>query len=181
MSIPIWGNPDTKITPNNNVYNQISKDMNSGFGDNGVAAIEYQDKGGKVLARENIDSGEIHSSGLKMGTDAGDMSNRDKGASNIGIVGGDIVNMEGVDAAGSANIEVSGSGTTVNLEVVDITNADNKQRSAGIEIMEEKKDILGEEAKDKKEKESEIAIKSSSGAHEDEIELKVESDGVNVA
>ena len=176
------GNPDTKITPSNNVYNQISKDMNSGFGDNGVAAIEYQDKRGKVLARENIDSGEIHGSGLVMGNDAGDMSNQNNGVSHIGIVGGEIVNMEGVDAASSANIEVSANGTTVNLEVVDITNADNRQSIAGIEIMDKKEDILGEEAKDKtKEKESEIAIKSSSGDHEDEIELKVESDGVNVA
>ena len=176
------GNPDTKITPSNNVYNQISKDMNSGFGDNGVAAIEYQDKKGKVLARENIDSGEIHGSGLVMGNDAGDMSNQNNGVSHIGIVGGEIVNMEGVDAASSANIEVSANGTTVNLEVVDITNADNMQSIAGIEIMDKKEDILGEEAKDKtKEKESEIAIKSSSGDHEDEIELKVESDGVNVA
>ena len=55
------GNPDTKITPNSNIYHQISKDMNSGFGDNGAAAIEYKDKSGKVLGTEKIDSGEINS------------------------------------------------------------------------------------------------------------------------
>lgn len=224
------GNPDTKITPSNDIYKQISMDMNSGFGDNGAAAIEYQDKGGNVIATENIGSGEINSSGVNMGFGGGDITdktNQSKGTSHIGIVGGDIVNMDGAEAAGSANIEVSGNGTTVNLEVfsiedenasagrnavAEITSTDGRQGSASIEnvenrdagesistvettgannnsvasieITDKKQDILEEEAKDKTEeqdKEGEIAIKSSDGEHEDEIELKVEEDGVNIA
>ena len=195
------GNPDTKITPNGNIYHQISKDMNSGFGDNGAAAIEYKDKSGKVIARESIDSGEIHGTGLTMGNGDEDNSNPNKGVSNIGIAGGDIVNMEGADAASVANIEVSGDGTTVNLEIfsiggdaqsadknaaAEITNAAdvaNTGVNSSIAITSDGQNLL-EEIKDKQkeqEKEGEIAIKSSDGQSEDEIELTVEGKGVNVA
>ena len=160
------GNPDTKITPNNDIYKQISKDMNSGFGDNGAAAIEYKDKSGKVLGTEKIDSGEINGKGLMIGGGT-DMSKEADRNANIGIAGGDIVNMEGANAAGSVNIETNGEGTVVNLEVFAIDG--------------EKQNIIGEGVRDKKdEKEGEIAIKSSNG-EDDEIELTVEKQGVNVA
>lgn len=189
------GNPDTKITPNNNIYHQISKDMNSGFGDNGAAAIEYKDKSGKVLGTEKIDSGEINSKGLMIGGGT-DMSKQADSNANIGIAGGDIVNMEGANAAGSVNIETNGEGTVVNLEVfsidgekqsetnnstAEITNMDSQNGMASIEIRDEKQNIIGEDVRDKKdEKEGEIAIKSSNGK-DDEIELTVEKQGVNVA
>lgn len=190
------GNPDTKITPNNSIYHQISKDMNSGFGDNGAAAIEYKDKSGKVLGTEKIDSGEINSKGLMIGGGA-DMSKQADSNANIGIAGGDIVNMEGANAAGSVNIETNGEGTVVNLEVfsidgekqsetnnstAEITNMDSPNGMASIEIRDEKQNIIGEDVRDKKEeKEGQIAIESSNGENEDEIELTVEKQGVNVA
>ncbi|SEA22667.1 filamentous hemagglutinin N-terminal domain-containing protein [Selenomonas ruminantium] len=215
------GNPDTKITPNSNVYHQISKDMNSGFGDNGAAAIEYKDKSGKVLGTEKIDSGEINGKGLTIGGGA-DMSKQTDSNANIGIAGGDIVNMEGANAAGSVNVETTGDGTVVNLEVfsiggdkqsgdnnsaAEITNTADKTYSldldnptegeiaikntndttgtlSSIAITDGKQNILGEEAEDKKdeqEKEGTIAIKSSNGEDDDEIELTVEKQGVNVA
>lgn len=218
------GNPDTKITPNNDIYNQISKDMSSGFGDNGAAAIEYQDKSGNVLATETIDSGEIHGTGLEIDSSTTDMSKQAEKMANIGIAGGDIVNMEGANAASNANISVSGDGTTVNLEVysingeeqseantsvAEITNTDSRTGTASIEnadnaeaanvvekadtvngglaqieLKDEKQDVLSEDVKDKseeEEKEGEIAIKSSNGEDDDEIELTVEKEGVNVA
>lgn len=228
------GNPDTKITPSDNVYNQISKDMSSGFGDNGAAAIEYVDKTGNVIGTSTIDSGEIHGTG-NFSENIGDVSNQDSKLADIGIVGGDIVNMEGVDAAGSANIAVSGTGTTVNLEVfsvggenndkagaaeitnggsndsigtitskdgtINISNTDSdtvelgditsingtgstdSAGAAAIEITGEKQNILeeNEDKAEKQEKEGEIAIKSSDGDNDDEIELTVEDNGVNVA
>ena len=195
--------------------------MNSGFGDNGAAAIEYQDKSGKVLGTEKIDSGEINGKGLTIGGGA-DMSKQADGNANIGIAGGDIVNMEGANAAGSVNVETTGDGTVVNLEVfsiggdkqsgdnnsaAEITNTADKTYSldldnstegeiaikntndttgtlSSIAITDGKQNILGEEAEDKKEeqeKEGTIAIKSSNGEDDDEIELTVEKDGVNVA
>lgn len=190
------GNPDTKITPNNSIYHQISKDMNSGFGDTGAAAIEYKDKSGKVLGTEKIDSGEINGKGLMIGGGA-DMSKQADSNANIGIAGGDIVNMEGANAAGSVNIETNGEGTVVNLEVfsideekksgtnnstAEITNMDSQNGMASIEIRDEKQNIIGEDVRDKKEeKEGQIAIESSNGENEDEIELTVEKQGVNVA
>ncbi|SDP28661.1 filamentous hemagglutinin family N-terminal domain-containing protein [Selenomonas ruminantium] len=156
------GNPDTKITPSSDVYNQISKDMSSGFGDNGAAAIEYRDKSGNVIATETIDSGEIHDSGT-MSDANGDLTNQDTKLANIGIVGGDIVNTEGADAASTADIQVSGDGTVINLEVVSVQKEENEDKI---------------EAQDK---ESEIAIESSDKKDEDEIELKIEGEGVNVA
>ncbi|WP_303669655.1 filamentous hemagglutinin N-terminal domain-containing protein [Selenomonas ruminantium] len=215
------GNPDTKITPNNSIYHQISKDMNSGFGDNGAAAIEYKDKSGKVLGTEKIDSGEINGKGLMIGGGT-DMSKQADSNANIGIAGGDIVNMEGANAAGSVNVETTGDGTVVNLEVfsiggdkqsgdnnsaAEITNTADKTYSldldnstegeiaikntndttgtlSSIAITDGKQNILGEEAEDKKEeqeKEGTIAIKSSNGEDDDEIELTVEKQGVNVA
>ncbi len=190
------GNPDTKITPNNSIYHQISKDMNSGFGDNGAAAIEYKDKSGKVLGTEKIDSGEINGKGLMIGGGT-DMSKQADSNANIGIAGGDIVNMEGANAAGSVNIETNGEGTVVNLEAfsvdeekksgtnnstAEITNMDSQNGMASIEIRDEKQNMLGEDIEDKKEeKEGKIAIKSSNGEDDDEIELTVEKQGVNVA
>jgi hypothetical protein len=194
---PEQSNPDTKITPTGDIYNQISKDMSSGFGDNGAAALEYKDKNGNVIAKETIDSGEIHGTGLEMGNGLDETPNNPDKLANIGIAGGEIVNMEGADAAGMANIEVSGDGTTVNLEVysiqdkdssglgnsaAEITNADSRTGLASIEITDEKHDILGEENEDKihkEKKEGKIAIKSSDD--DDEIELTVEKQGVNVA
>lgn len=191
------GNPDTKITPNNDIYNQISKDMSSGFGDNGEAAIEYKDKSGNVIATSTIDSGEIHGTGLEFGSGA-DMSKQADSMANIGIAGSDIVNMEGANAAGSVNIETNGEGTVVNLEVfsideekksgtnnstAEITNMDSQNGMASIEIRDEKQNMFGEDIEDKKdEKEGKIAIKSSNGEEDDdEIELTVEKQGVNVA
>ena len=117
-------NPDTRITPNNNIYHQISHDMSSGFGDTGAAAIEYQDKGGNVIATETIDSGEIHDSGIAGGREITGIDTESTTLANIGIVGGDIVNLEGADAASMANIEVDGDGSIVNLQVFDLTGAD---------------------------------------------------------
>ncbi len=163
-------NPDTKITPTPDIYHKISKDMNSGFGDNDIAAIEYRDKKGTVIGTVTIDSGEVHSGGTKSGTALNDLSTDNTNLGKIGIAGGDIVNMEGADAASNANIAVSGDGTTVNLEVQSITN--------------EMRNVLDEnsEAKiEKSEKEGKISIKSSDGQENDEIELTIEKEGVNVA
>lgn len=126
-------NPDTKITPNSDIYNQISKDMNSGFGDNGAAAIEYRDKQGNVVGTEAIGSGEIHGAGSLNEMDAG-VNSQDTKLANIGIVGGDIVNIEGADAAGSADIAVSGDGTVINLEVVPLQSEDANTNTGAAEI-----------------------------------------------
>lgn len=163
-------NPDTKITPTPDIYHKISKDMNSGFGDNDIAAIEYRNKKGTVIGTVTIDSGEVHSGGTKSGTALTDLGTDNTNLGKIGIAGGDIVNMEGADAASNASIAVSGDGTTVNLEVQSITD--------------EMRNILDEnsEAKiEKSEKEGKISIKSSDGQENDEIELTIEKEGVNVA
>lgn len=213
-------NPDTKITPSSNIYNQISKDMNSGFGDKGAAAIEYKDKSGNVIARENINSGEIHGVGVEGGNDTEKINMESTTLANIGIAGGDIVNMEGADAASIANVEVEGDGSVVNLEVfsltrdeqsgsngaAEITSSGNgvndgskavaeielmdeiqnvdKSASAAIQIVDESGKVLKEDNEDKtekKEKKGEIAIESSNSQVDDEIELKTEGKGVNVA
>lgn len=163
-------NPDTKITPTPDVYHKISKDMNSGFGDNDIAAIEYRNKKGTVIGTVTIDSGEVHSGGVESGTSSTGLGTDNTNPGKIGIAGGDIVNMEGADAASNASIAVSGDGTTVNLEVQSITD--------------EMWNILDEnsEAKiEKSEKEGKISIKSSDGQENDEIELTIEKEGVNVA
>lgn len=201
-------NPDTKFTPNRNVYQQISHDMSSGFGDNGAAAIEYMDKNGKVIASESITSGEIHGSGLEGSASITGMDSDNTSLANIGIVGGDIVNLEGADAASLANIEVDGDGSVVNLEVysvagnsaMEITNSDNDRNAsaeitnaegntslntsaAAIQVVDENGNVLeeNEDKVEKQEKEGEIAIESADSQNEDEIELKVEAEGVNVA
>ncbi|MCR5438401.1 MAG: filamentous hemagglutinin N-terminal domain-containing protein [Selenomonas sp.] len=204
-------NPDSKITPNGDIYNQISKDLNSGFGDNGAAAIEYVDKSGNVIARENIDSGEIHGSGFDGGVAATELGKGDKSLATIGIVGGDIVNLDGADAASTANIELDGNGSIVNLEVFSITGEQQKAddnsgaeivstdsegnltmeiqntgsvSNATIQLVDESGNVLEENNEDKAEnqkKEGEIAIESSNNQNDDEIELKVEDEGVNVA
>jgi len=192
-------NPDTKITPTPDIYHKISKDMHSGFGDNDIAAIEYQDKNGTVIGTITINSGEVNGKGIVSGNDELNIGNAD--LSKIGIAGGDIVNMEGADAAGIANIELTGDGSTVNLEVfaldevdqnlsnkansvAEITNTEtNANAVAQIELLDEKRVITDEEDDkiEKQEKEGKIAIKSSNEQNEDEIELDVEGKGVNIA
>lgn len=196
------GNPDTKITPNNDIYHQISKDMGSGFGDTGAAAIEYKDKSGNVIASETIDSGEIHGTGLEISSGASDMSKQADSNANIGIAGSEIVNMDGANAAGSVSIESTGEGTVVNLEVfsidgdtqtgdnnaaAEITNAadktnslevDNTTDTAGtsgsIAITNEKQNIIGEELEDKEEEqEKEGEIAIKSSNGEDEDEIEL--------
>lgn len=172
-------NPDTRITPHSNVYQQISSDMSSGFGDNGAAAIEYMDKSGNVIARENIDSGEIHGAGRDGQINISGPDYDSTKLATIGIAGGDIVNMDGADAAGTANIAVDGDGSVVNLEVLSL-NSDNS--NAAIQIVDENGKILeeNEDKVEKQKKDGEIAIESSD-EQSDEIELKVEGTGVNAA
>lgn len=188
------GNPDLKPTPTHDVYRQIAKDVTSGFGDNNAASLQYVDRNGKVLATETIGSGTIAAGetmdGLTVqGTDL----------ANIGIVGGDIVNLEGADAAGVANIEMQDKGAVVNLEVyslngektsadgnpaAEIVSTDSRNALGSIQIVDESGNVLEEIDQDKaekQEKEGEIAIQSSDGQSENEIELTVESTGVNVA
>ena len=193
-------NPDTKITPTHNVYQQISKDKGSGFGDNAAAALEYVNKNGQVIGRENIDSGEIHDGSVSLGS-ADDRTSQDTSLANIGIAGGDIVNVDGADAAGVASIEVTDNGTTVNLEVTyrsetgaagdkqavaEITDmpAATDNSSAQIQNLDGRQEIveqLENKDKDEEKKESEIAIESKSSQNDDEIELKIEGSGVKVA
>ena len=188
------GNPDLKPTPTHDVYQQVAKDVTSGFGGNNAASLQYVDKNGKVLATETIGSGTIATGetmdGLTVqGTDL----------ANIGIVGGDIVNLEGADAAGIANIEMQDKGAVVNLEVyslngektstdgnpaAEIVSTDSRNALGSIQIVDESGNVLEEIDQDKaekQEKEGEIAIQSSDGQNENEIELTVESTGVNVA
>ena len=188
------GNPDLKPTPTHDVYQQVAKDVTSGFGGNNAASLQYVDKNGKVLATETIGSGTIAAGetmdGLTVqGTDL----------ANIGIVGGDIVNLEGADAAGIANIEMQDKGAVVNLEVyslngektstdgnpaAEIVSTDSRNALGSIQIVDESGNVLEEIDQDKaekQEKEGEIAIRSSDGQNENEIELTVESTGVNVA
>ena len=103
--------------------------MSSGFGDTGAAAIEYRDKGGNVIAMETINSGEIHEGG----TD-GDLTGQSTNLANIGIVGGDIVNIEGADAASTADIQVSGDGTVINLEVLPLQEGNSASNDGTAEI-----------------------------------------------
>lgn len=191
-------NPDTKITPTNNIYQQISKDKGSGFGDNAAAALEYVDKNGQVIARETIDSGEIHDGSVSLGN-ADDMTSQDTSLANIGIVGGDIVNVDGADAANMANIEVTDNGTTVNLEITSLSSGESGDKQAVAEItsvpaaadnssaqiqnLDDRQDILEQitNKEEEQEKEGEIAIESKSSQNDDEIELTVEGNGVNVA
>ncbi|WP_028129566.1 YDG domain-containing protein [Selenomonas sp. AE3005] len=192
-------NPDTKITPTNNIYQQISKDKGSGFGDNAAAALEYVDKNGQVIARETIDSGEIHDGSVSLGN-ADDMTSQDTSLANIGIVGGDIVNVDGADAANMANIEVTDNGTTVNLEITSLSSGESGDKQAVAEItsvpaaadnssaqiqnLDDRQDILEQlenKDKDEEKKDSEIAIESQNNQNDDEIELKIEGSGVKVA
>ncbi|SHK70603.1 filamentous hemagglutinin family N-terminal domain-containing protein [Selenomonas ruminantium] len=174
-------NPDTKITPNSDVYNQISKDMNSGFGDNSIAAIEYRDKNGQVVAREDIGSGGIRGFGNDETNE--DLVNPGTKLADIGIVGGDIVNIEGVDAASSAQVQVSGDGTVINLEVQPLQAETSGTSSiAQIQVVDDSRKLEESEDKtEKNDKESEIGIESTNSQDDDEIELKVEDQGVNVA
>ncbi len=188
------GNPDLKPTPTHDVYQQVAKDVTSGFGDNNAAAIQYVDKNGKVLATETIGSGTIATGETMDGLTA-----QGTDLANIGIVGGDIVNLEGADAAGIANIEMQDKGAVVNLEVyslngektstdgnpaAEIVSTDSRNALGSIQIVDESGHVLEEIDQDKaekEEKEGEIAIRSSDGQNENEIELTVESTGVNVA
>ena len=205
------GNPDLKPTPTNNVYQQLTKDATSGFGENNAAAIQYMDKRGNVIATETIGSGTIAT-----GETVDDLTDQGTNLANIGIVGGDIVNLEGADAASLANIEVEGNSSIVNLEVLpingdkqstasssaaeivstdsdsnaaaEIISTDGNQvrsnSSAAIQIVDESGNVLEESDEDKvekQEKEGEIAIQSADEQNEDEIELTVEGNGVNVA
>ena len=123
------GNPDVKITPNRDVYQQISHDMSSGFGDNGMAAIEYVDKNGRIVGRENVDSGEIHGTGIAGAIEVTGVDTDSTNLANIGIAGGDIVNLDGADAASLANIEVDGDGSIVNLQVFSINGDEQSSGS----------------------------------------------------
>lgn len=193
-------NPDTKIKPTDNIYRDISSDNNSGFGDTGTAAIEYMDKNGNVIGKETIDSGEIHGSDV-FGEATDDLTNQSTNLANIGIAGNDIVNVEGADAANTAAIEVDGEASIINLGVrsgqdssAEINNTDestdsinrinsNNDRNesvAQIAILDDLQVIEEDETDKTKEKEGEIAIESSDSG-DDEIELKVEATGVNVA
>ncbi|SFB11534.1 filamentous hemagglutinin N-terminal domain-containing protein [Selenomonas ruminantium] len=155
-------NPDTKITPTPDIYHKISKDMNSGFGDNDIAAIEYRNKKGTVIGTVTIDSGEVHNGGAKSGTVVTDLDMDNTNLGKIGIAGDDIVNMEGANAASNANIAVSGDGTTVNLEVyavkdedqsqannavAEITATDSKTGTASIEMVDNAEAVNGGVAK----------------------------------
>ena len=196
------GNPDLKFTPTRNIYQQISKDMGSGFGDNGMAAIEYVNKDGQIVGREMVDSGEIHGGSNASMSNTG--SNTDSTSlANIGISGGDIVNMDGANAASQANIEMDGDGSIVNLKVMPIDSAQSaegsnaaaeivatdengnvKNSAASIQILDESGNVLEEENEDKVEKQKKkgnIAIESEDSQNEDEIELEVKGVGVNVA
>ena len=207
MSTPVVpstiNNPDTKITPTNDIYTKISHDGISSFGENGVAAIEYVDKQGKVIGSTTIDSGVVReTTGISANDTELDMDNGSTTIGNISLVGGDIINLEGGDAAGNASISVEDSGTVVNLEILptnangeiqennstavaEITGEDVTNVSNGtIEIREENPLKLAEEKEDKttlKKKESEIAIEGGEGDKKDEMEIKTEGNGVNAA
>ena len=106
---------------------------------------------------------------------------------------------EGADAAGIANIEMQDKGAVVNLEVyslngektstdgnpaAEIVSTDSRNALGSIQIVDESGNVLEEidrDKADKQEKDGEIAIRSSDGQNENEIELTVESTGVNVA
>jgi len=196
------GNPDLKFTPTRNIYQQISKDMGSGFGDNGMAAIEYVNKDGQIVGREMVDSGEIHG-GSNASMSITGVDSNSTNLANIGISGGDVVNMEGADAASLANIEVDGDGSIVNLQVMPVDgeqSADGRSSaaeivaadetgnvhnsSASIQIVDDSGNVLEEENEDKAEKQKkkgEIAIEAEDSQNKDEIELEVKGVGVNVA
>ena len=196
------GNPDLKFTPTRNIYQQISKDMGSGFGDNGMAAIEYVNKDGQIVGREMVDSGEIHG-GSNASMSITGVDSNSTNLANIGISGGDVVNMEGADAASLANIEVDGDGSIVNLQVMPVDgeqSADGRSSaaeivaadetgnvhnsSASIQIVDDSGNVLEKENEDKVEKQKKkgnIAIESEDSQNEDEIELEVKGVGVNVA
>ncbi|MBO6202980.1 MAG: hypothetical protein J6O13_05565, partial [Selenomonas sp.] len=196
------GNPDLKFTPTRNIYQQISKDMGSGFGDNGMAAIEYVNKDGQIVGREMVDSGEIHG-GSNASISITGVDSNSTNLANIGISGGDVVNMEGADAASLANIEVDGDGSIVNLQVMPVDgeqSADGRSSaaeivaadetgnvhnsSASIQIVDDSGNVLEEENEDKAEKQKkkgEIAIEAEDSQNKDEIELEVKGVGVNVA
>ena len=155
------GNPDVKITPNRDVYQQISHDMSSGFGDNGMAAIEYVDKNGRIVGRENVDSGEIHGTGLASAIAVTGDTPESTSLANIGIAGGDIVNLDGADAASLANIEVDGDGSIVNLQVFSINGDEQSSGSnSAVEI------VSNDKAGD-----SSMEIVSSDGANNSAMEI----------
>ncbi|BAL84181.1 hypothetical protein SELR_24730 [Selenomonas ruminantium subsp. lactilytica TAM6421] len=160
--IPSNDNPDTGISAGGDIYQQISHDMNSGFGDTGIAVIEYQDGQGNVVGTETINSGEIHGGNMGVSTDV-DATSQGTKLATMGIVGNDIVNTEGVDAAGIAHVEVSDDGQVVNLEVNPLEDDGKEDKS----VVQKKK--------------SQIAIEGSDSDEDDEIEVEVKNEGVNVA
>ena len=53
------GNPDLKPTPTHDVYQQVAKDVTSGFGGNNAASLQYVDKNGKVLAQRRLAAAQL--------------------------------------------------------------------------------------------------------------------------
>ena len=119
-------NPKTQFTPDRTAYYQASKDGISGFNGKPEAALEYRDSRGNVMSAPAVipDGGTI----------TGSLTNNATKPGQIGISKGNVVNLSSADVANAASIEVDGSGTVVNLEIVPITaGSSGPAASAAIE------------------------------------------------
>lgn len=119
-------NPKTQFTPDRTAYHQASKDGISGFNGKPEAALEYRDSRGNVMSAPAVipDGGTI----------TGSLTNNATKPGQIGISKGNVVNLSSADVANAASIEVDGSGTVVNLEIVPITaGSSGPAASAAIE------------------------------------------------
>ncbi|TYZ29011.1 filamentous hemagglutinin N-terminal domain-containing protein [Selenomonas caprae] len=110
-------NPKGQFRPDMTAYQQASEDTIGGFNAGSRTALEYRDVNGAVIGTLAIDNGDINQ--VTAGSEFLEQENKNRRA-NIGIAGADIVNMNGVDAASSASVDVDGDGSVVNLEIESI-------------------------------------------------------------
>lgn len=103
--------PKTQFRPDNTAYNQAAMDYSNSRYTGYDTALEYQDKNGEVLGELSITN-----SGIGMNVPNGDETDIDK--TSYGITGANVVNMDGAEAAGTAEIALDSDGEIVNLKAM---------------------------------------------------------------
>lgn len=120
-------NPKTQFIPDRTAYNQAAMDYSGAYRGNGAAALEYQDSRGTVLGKIAINgvaagTNNITGAATVTGSVDTDATVMARGAdASYGIAGGNVVNIEGVAVATSAEVSVENGGEVVNLEVRPLT------------------------------------------------------------
>lgn len=103
--------PKTQFRPDNTAYNQAAMDYSNSRYVGYDTALEYQDKNGDVL-------GEIAIDGSSVAMNVPNSNEADIDKTSYGITGANVVNMDDAEAAGTAEIALSGDGEIVNLKAM---------------------------------------------------------------